>query len=87
MSLVQLFVLILVIGLVYYFVRKLPIPSPFKELLDIIAILIVIVCLLSWAGLLPRSCGNLRVVQLNTTGAADELASRTDPARDRVGAA
>lgn len=63
MTLIQLFVVVLVLGLVYWLVMLLPVPQPFKAILQAVAILIMIVWLLSVVGMLPRSCGH--VVQLD----------------------
>lgn len=53
-TLVQLLVVCIVLGLLYWLVTLLPLPSPFKAIAMCIVILIAIVWLLSLVGLLPR---------------------------------
>lgn len=59
MSLVSLFVLVLVFGLLLYLVRVLPIDPPFKTAAVVILIIIAILVLLGMVGLVP--IGDLRV--------------------------
>jgi hypothetical protein len=53
MSLVGLLIAVLVIGLIFYLIRMLPIAEPFKSAALVILIVLVIVWLLSGFGGLP----------------------------------
>jgi hypothetical protein len=55
MSIIGLLVLVVVLGLVYYLLTMLPIPAPFKTIIHVVFILILIVVLLSWSGILSGS--------------------------------
>jgi hypothetical protein len=55
--LVQLFVMVLVMGLLYWLVSMLPVPEPFKTILVCIVILACIIWLLNVAGLLGGGYG------------------------------
>ena len=57
-SLIQLLVVIIVLGLLYWLVTLLPLPAPFKPIALAVVVLIAIVWLLSFAGLLPRFGAN-----------------------------
>jgi len=52
--LIQLLIIVIVLGLLYWLVTLLPLPAPFKNIALVIVILIAIVWLLSVAGMLPR---------------------------------
>ena len=53
MTLIQLIILLVVLGLVWWLVSAyLPIPQPFKNIILIVFVLIAILVLLSFAGLL-----------------------------------
>lgn len=55
LTLIQLIVLIVVIGLCVGLLSWLPIPEPFRRVVYALAVLIVIVLLLQWAGLVGPS--------------------------------
>jgi hypothetical protein len=59
MSLVQLLVLVLVFGLIFYLLQSLPIAEPFKQIALVIFVVIVILLLLAAVGLIPG--GTVRV--------------------------
>ena len=52
--LISLLVIVIVIGLLLYLVRLLPLDEPFKNIAMVLIILIAIVWLLSIAGMIPR---------------------------------
>jgi hypothetical protein len=52
MSLIQLLVVIIVLGLLLYLVSLAPLPAPFKTAAHVVVILIAIIWLLSVTGLL-----------------------------------
>lgn len=62
--LVTLLVMIIVIGLLLYLVRMLPIEEPFKTYAVVVVIVIAIIWLLSITGLLPRGLVMLGAVPL-----------------------
>jgi hypothetical protein len=51
--LISLLVAVVVIGLIWYLLTLLPIPDPFRTIVNVILILIVIIWLLGFAGMLP----------------------------------
>jgi hypothetical protein len=51
--LIQLLVIVIVLGLVYWLVMQLPLPAPFKMIAQVIMILVAIFWLLGVAGMLP----------------------------------
>ena len=60
---IQLIVIVIVLGLLYWLVLQLPIPEPFRTIIKVIVILGVIVWLLNIAGLWPGARG-LRISAL-----------------------
>lgn len=54
MSLIQLLVIIIVAGLIYWLVMQFPLPAPFRKIAQIIMIVIAILWLLGTVGMLPR---------------------------------
>lgn len=55
--LVQLFVAVLIMGLLYWLVTLLPVPDPFKTILICIIVLFCIIWLLNLAGMLGTGFG------------------------------
>lgn len=53
MSLIQLLVVIIVLGLLYWLVMQLPLPEPFRRIAQVIVVVILIIWLLNLVGLLP----------------------------------
>jgi hypothetical protein len=51
MDLVQLLVVVVVMGLVYFLIMQLPIPQPFLTIVQVIAVLIAIIWLLDISGM------------------------------------
>lgn len=49
-TLISLIIVCIVFGLIYYLVTLLPIPAPFKRIIDIAFILIAILLLLGYLG-------------------------------------
>jgi hypothetical protein len=60
MFLIQLVVILIVLGLVWWLVQSvLPIPAPFKTVILVVLTVIAILLLLAWAGLLGGHAGGL----------------------------
>ncbi len=57
--LIQLLVVVLVLGLIYYLIVSLPLPPPFKLVAQVIVTIIAIIWLLGLVGLLPASSWRL----------------------------
>lgn len=50
-ALVQLLILLIVFGIVYYIVTLLPLPAPFKQIATVVVLLIFLLVIVAW--LLP----------------------------------
>ena len=58
--LISLLVAVIVAGLIYYLLTLLPIPQPFKNIVMVLFIIIVIIWLLGFVGAFPGNWGHFR---------------------------
>lgn len=58
--LINIIIALVILGLLYYLVMLLPIPEPFRTVIRVVVILLLIVWLLSFAGWLPGGVWRFR---------------------------
>jgi hypothetical protein len=53
-TLIALLIFVIVVGLIYWIITMIPLPEPFKQILTVVFIVLVVIYLLSWlAGFVP----------------------------------